>query len=209
MNASTTRRQLIGSAAALIGAAAVWWRGASQPAGALQAASRLDRAAVALEPAVRLRLVDGVDGVGRIGFPVQLPGDLVLLDNFGADRIFGAGAHEGIDIGRSDGQPGHPVVACVDGVLVTQELLAGNQGNSWALQGADGDAYRYHHLDEFAPGLAVGSTVVRGQVLGTMGSTGNPNAPHLHFEVRRGGPIGTPVDPVPLLPLPIDGVTVF
>ncbi len=178
-------------------------RGAARPAGALAAVPRLDTAANALEQAVRLRLNSGV------GFPVQLPGDLVLLDNFGADRLFGAGAHEGIDIGRRDGQPGHPVVACVDGVLVSQELLGRNQGNSWVLQGADGDAYRYHHLDEFAPDLTVGAAVVRGQVLGTMGNTGNPSAPHLHFEVRRGGPIGTPVDPVPLLPLPLDGVTVF
>ena len=203
MNASTTRRQLIGSAAALVGVGAVWLRGAARPAGALDTAPRLDTAAVALDQAVRLRLTS------EVGFPVQLPGDLVLLDNFGADRLFGSGAHEGIDIGRRDGQPGHPVVACVDGVLVAQEILGRNQGNSWVLQGADGDAYRYHHLDEFAPDLTIGTTVVRGQVIGTMGNTGNPSAPHLHFEVRRGGPIGTPVDPVPLLPLPLDGVTVF
>jgi murein DD-endopeptidase MepM/ murein hydrolase activator NlpD len=202
MNASTTRRQLFGSAAALVGAGAWWWRGMSAPAGALEATSELDAAAVALHAAVRLRLVS------EVGFPVQLPGELVLLDNFGDNRLFGSGAHQGIDIGRRDGQPGHPVVACVDGVLVTQEVLGRNQGNSWVLQGANGDAYRYHHLDEFSPDLAVGSAVVRGQVLGTMGSTGNPSAPHLHFEVRRGGPIGTPVDPVPLLPLPLDGVTV-
>jgi len=203
MNASTTRRQLIGSAAAFVGVSALWLRGSSAPAGAADVSARLERAAVALEPAVRLRLVTG------LGFPVQLPGDLILLDNFGADRLFGAGAHQGIDIGRRDGQPGHPVVACVDGVLVTQEILASNQGNSWVLQGANGDAYRYHHLEDFAPDLVVGSSVERGQVLGTMGSTGNPNAPHLHFEVRRGGPIGTPVDPVPLLPLPLGGVSVF
>lgn len=203
MNASTTRRQLIGSAAALVAASAVWLRGAASSVGAAGGATRFDGAAAALEPAVRLRLET------QLAFPVQLPADLVLLDNFGADRLFGAGAHEGIDIGRRDGQPGHPVVACVDGVLVSQEILAGNQGNSWVLQDANGDAYRYHHLQDFAPDLAVGSTVVRGQVLGTMGSTGNPSAPHLHFEVRRGGPIGTPVDPVPLLTLPIDGVTVF
>jgi murein DD-endopeptidase MepM/ murein hydrolase activator NlpD len=203
MNASTTRRQLIGSAAALVGVGAVWFRGTARPAGALDAAPRLDSAAVALDQAVRLRLMS------RVGFPVQLPADLVLLDNFGADRLFGSGAHEGIDIGRRDGQSGHPVVACVDGLLVAQEFLAGNQGNSWVLQGADGDAYRYHHLEEFAPDLTIGTTVVRGQVLGTMGNTGNPSAPHLHFEVRRGGPIGTPVDPVPLLLLPLDGVTVY
>jgi murein DD-endopeptidase MepM/ murein hydrolase activator NlpD len=203
MNASPTRRQLIGSAAALVVGGAAWLRSSPTPVGAVEVSGRLDRAAVALEPAVRLRASAG------LGFPVQLPGELVLLDNFGANRLFGSGAHQGIDVGRRDAQPGHPVVACTDGVLVTKEVLARNQGNAWVLQGANGDAYRYHHLQDFAPGLAVGSAVTRGQVLGTMGSTGNPSSPHLHFEVRRGGPIGTPVDPVPLLPLPLGGVAVI
>jgi murein DD-endopeptidase MepM/ murein hydrolase activator NlpD len=201
MNASTTRRQLIGSAAALVGAGIAWARRSSSSAAAVDT-SGIARAAAATEPAERLRMSRGV------GFPVQLPADLILLDNFGEPRLFGSGPHQGIDIGRRDAQPGHPVVACVDGVLVDQNVLTGNQGNSWVLLGADGDAYRYHHLDSFTPGLEVGSTVTRGEVLGTMGSTGNPNSPHLHFEVRAGGQTGTPVDPVPLLPLPLDGVTV-
>jgi peptidoglycan LD-endopeptidase LytH len=201
MNASTTRRQLIGSAAALVGAAAVWARLASAPAGA-EGTTGIVTAVGATEPAERLRLNS------EVGFPVQLPADLILLDNFGDPRLFGSGPHQGIDIGRRDAQPGQPVVACVDGVLVGQNVLTGNQGNAWVLQGANGDAYRYHHLESFALGLQVGSSVTRGQVLGTMGSTGNPSSPHLHFEVRKGGPTGTPVDPVPLLPLPLGGVTV-
>ena len=203
MNASPTRRQLIGSAAAVVGLGAVWLRNGSNPVDADTPTPRLDAAAVALQRAVRLRMVS------EVSFPVQLPGDLILLDNFGSARIFGPGAHQGIDIGRRDAQPGHPIVACVDGVLVDQNVLTGNQGNSWVLQGVNGDAYRYHHLQEFTAGLTVGSSVTRGQVIGLMGSTGNPNSPHLHFEVRRGGPIGTAVDPVPLLPLPLGGVTVY
>ena len=203
MNASPTRRQLIGSALATVGFGAAWLRVSSTPARAVDVSTRFDGAAVALEPAQRLRLIT------EVGFPVQLPGDLIVLDNFGAARLFGSGAHQGIDIGRRDAQPGHPVVACVDGILVEQNILTGNQGNSWVLQRANGDAYRYHHLEEFAPGLELGSAVVQGEVLGTMGSTGNPNSPHLHFEVRRGGPTGDPADPVPLLPLPLGGVIVI
>lgn len=201
MNASTTRRQLIGSAVALVGAVAVWGRRSSAPAAAVTT-SGIGSSAGATEPAERLGLNS------EVGFPVQLPADLILLDNFGEPRVFGSGPHQGIDIGRRDAQPGQPVVACVDGVLVGQNVLSGNQGNSWVLQGLNGDAYRYHHLEAFEPGLQVGSSVTRGQVLGTMGSTGNPTSPHLHFEVRKGGPTGTPVDPVPLLPLPLGGVTV-
>ncbi len=46
----------------------------------------------------------------------------------------------------------------------------------------------YHaHLDRVADGLADGSTVRQGDVIGYVGTTGNapPNAPHLHFQVMR------------------------
>jgi murein DD-endopeptidase MepM/ murein hydrolase activator NlpD len=178
------------------------WKLAGRVAHADGASQTLDAPAQALAPAVRIQPPN------RLTFPVQLPGDLVVLDNFGAPRTFGPGRHEGIDIGRRDQLPGHPLVACLDGVLVEQQILAPNQGNSWVLQAADGMAYRYHHLADFEPGLSVGDVVTRGQVIGTMGRTGNPNVPHLHFEARRGGPIGTPIDPFPLLPLPLPGVAV-
>ena len=161
--------------------------------------------ASALEPARRVRLDR------RIGFPVELSTDINLTDSFGDAR--GSRRHEGVDIWRRDRAPGHPLVACVDGVLVEQvrdgDPESYNQGNSWVLQAADGYAFRYHHLDEFAPGLDVGSIVKLGDVIGTMGATGNTNAPHLHFEVRPTGPIGTPVDPIDyLVPAPTE-VAVF
>ncbi len=165
----------------------------------------LQDAASALEPAERM----GVDR--RIAFPVEVHDDLVLLDTFG--RTQSGRLHQGIDIGRGDGASGDALLACVDGVLVEQvrvgDPLDYRQGNSWVLQAADGYAYRYHHLEEFAPGLEVGSTVAVGDVIGTMGATGNTDWPHLHFEVRPTGPIGTPVDPMDYLrPVP-DNITVF
>lgn len=43
----------------------------------------------------------------------------------------------------------------------------------------------YGHLDSFAPGIAAGSYVSKGQVIGTMGMTGNANGlRHLHFEAK-------------------------
>ena len=51
-------------------------------------------------------------------------------------------------------------------------------------------AYYYAHLDRYAPGLADGAAVRRGQVIGFVGSTGNADtaAPHLHFAIFRLGP---------------------
>ena len=64
----------------------------------------------------------------------------------------------------------------------------------------------YGHLDAYAPGLADGQPLVRGQKIGIVGTTGNApaNTPHLHFAVARSANInewwkGTAVNPYPLL----------
>ena len=65
-----------------------------------------------------------------------------------------------------------------------------------------GDSFFYAHLSAFATGLAVGSTVIRGQLIGFVGDTGDPGVGnyHLHFEVHPLG--GAAVDPYPLLTIP-------
>jgi murein DD-endopeptidase MepM/ murein hydrolase activator NlpD len=67
-------------------------------------------------------------------------------------------------------------------------------------------AYYYAHLDRYAPGLAEGMTLSRGDRVGDVGSTGNAaaDAPHLHFAIFRLGPEkqwwkGEPVNPYPLM----------
>jgi murein DD-endopeptidase MepM/ murein hydrolase activator NlpD len=146
----------------------------------------------------------------ELSFPCDTTGGIVLADNFGGDSYSkGPGGHMGVDMWRTDGQPGQPLLACVAGVLAGQRILAGAQGNAWIIEDANGDIYRYHHIERFEEGLAVGDVVQRGEVIAYMGSTGNADAPHLHFEVRRGGLTGPAVDPIPLLGLPLPNVTVI
>jgi murein DD-endopeptidase MepM/ murein hydrolase activator NlpD len=133
-------------------------------------------------------------------FPMDPMPRCVVGNNFGAvSKLYGAGAHEGVDI---SGTLGQHVFAVEDGVLSRQFLNTGAAGFGWELRPAAGDMrYRYFHLSGFAEGLTTGDTVTAGQLIGYVGDTGNPGAGnyHLHFEVR---PANVPVDPVPLLAIP-------
>jgi len=196
-HATHTRRRVIGSA--LTGIAAVCGAG-------LVGRRAVDAVGVLVdEPATSGTATAQRWSLDRgLAFPVDPTGGLVVFDNFGGySASSGACGHRGVDIWRADRAPGQPLVACTDGVLAGQRTDLGMaMGLAWILRHADGTSYRYHHLAAFAPGLAVGDRVRKGQVIGTMGSTGNAGAGvHLHFEVRLGGT--TPIDPMPLLrPLP-------
>ena len=143
-------------------------------------------------------------GVGLL-FPIDPHPRCVVGNNFGGhSKVFGSGGHEGVDIAADRGQQ---VFAVEDGVLY-RRFSGGSSGLGWGLWSDTDVKYRYFHLDELASGLDEGDTIVAGQVIGTVGDTGNaaPGGYHLHFEVRPGPhpQYGTapPVDPVPLLDIP-------
>ncbi len=119
-------------------------------------------------------------------------------DARGSERV-----HEALDVMAPEGTP---VLAAADGRI--EKLFTSDRGGLTIYQfDPTGTwSYYYAHLQAYAPGLAEGMQVRRGQVLGTVGSTGNadPSAPHLHFAVFRLTPerqwwTGTPVNPWPLL----------
>ncbi len=128
-------------------------------------------------------------------FPVDPTARSFVLDNFADCRSGGSRAHIGTDI---ISQRGAVVYAVADGTLSGQWHNISTAGFGWQLTAADGRRFRYFHLDRFAPGLARGDRVRRGDVIGYVGSTGNfiwvdgqqvedRNNIHLHFEVHPPG----------------------
>jgi murein DD-endopeptidase MepM/ murein hydrolase activator NlpD len=116
------------------------------------------------------------------------PTEGVLTSRFG--MRWGA-MHQGIDIGAPTGTP---IYAANDGTVI----FSGNQGGYGKMVIIDhGEGFQtaYAHQSRL---LAVsGDRVLRGQIIGMVGSTGNSTGPHLHFETRFKG---TAVDPLILLP---------
>jgi peptidoglycan LD-endopeptidase LytH len=92
--------------------------------------------------------------------------------------------HRALDILAARGTP---VLAADDGrvLRVRPNALGGN--TVYATDPEGRVVYYYAHLDAYQPGLAEGQTIARGDVLGTVGTTGNApkDTPHLHFQVMR------------------------
>lgn len=104
----------------------------------------------------------------------------------------GGGFHYGIDMFAPTGTP----AAAVKSGYVSYMAMNGGGGNEMHLAADDGNVYFYAHMAQFVGGPR---RVAQGEVIGTVGSTGNASGAHLHFEIRMGGANGQRVDPYPTL----------
>ncbi|MBQ9072809.1 MAG: peptidoglycan DD-metalloendopeptidase family protein [Bacilli bacterium] len=97
-------------------------------------------------------------------------------------QVFGEGNfHSGLDIAGTG--YGSNVYASNNGVIETMKY-AYNYGYHIIINHNNGYYTVYAHMSGFAPGLSVGSTVSRGDVIGYIGSSGWATGPHLHYEIR-------------------------
>lgn len=99
------------------------------------------------------------------------------IDPFNGQNSF----HEGIDF---PAEPGTTIVAAASGKVVTAEWHP-QYGKMIDIDHGNGLLSRYAHTSRML--VRVGDLVVRGQALGTVGSSGRSTGPHLHFEVRLNG----------------------
>jgi murein DD-endopeptidase MepM/ murein hydrolase activator NlpD len=118
-----------------------------------------------------------------------------LTDGFGGRRNpfggFSSEFHAGQDIATLWGTP---VVAAGNGTVIFAGWQSG-YGQLVVIDHGNGLTSRYGHLSKVE--VTVGQKLVRGEMLGRVGSTGRSTGPHLHFEVRVND---EPVDPLPYLP---------
>ncbi len=119
------------------------------------------------------------------------PTDCVLEPPATVDGVRYAHFHDGVDLAASLGTAVHAAAAgrviaagrVADGAVVV------------AIEHADGSITRYAHLAPDLP-VQVGTLVRQGDVIGSVGMTGNTTGPHLHFELWHNG---VAVDPMPWL----------
>ena len=108
--------------------------------------------------------------------------------------------HTGVDVNIN--VSGRSVVAVKSGTVVTSTALRNSSGGYRSygeyvvINHHDGTMTLYAHMTSGSRTVSQGQEVSQGQVLGTVGSTGNSTGPHLHFEVRVNGRC---VNPLPYL----------
>jgi murein DD-endopeptidase MepM/ murein hydrolase activator NlpD len=221
----------LGAASMLVLAAAVEW-GAPGVLGRVSSALRPE-ATPSAAPSVLPPAAPGPESVDSLPFPGVVPADpaaeappvaaappeagpddgglLIPVQGVKASSLVntyddarGQGRrHDAIDIMAARGTP---VVAVADGVVM--KLFQSERGGITLYELAPDrrTIYYYAHLDRYAPGIAEGQPLRRGQLLGYVGNTGDagPGNYHLHFEVSTTADPkkywgGTPQNPYPLL----------
>lgn len=143
--------------------------------------------------------------IRTIVFPVI--GKVTYYDDFGNPRDGGARKHEGQDL---MGKKMLPLVAAVDGTITSVNYPEESWGYALTIKDKDGYSYHYLHVNNdnpgtddgrgdgyfaYAPDIKSGNKVVKGQLVGYMGDSGNAETTtaHLHFEIRQ--PDRTPISP--------------
>ena len=124
--------------------------------------------------------------IGRLDWPV----DGAFLYRFGrfVNPNNTTTRWNGIGITAPEGT----VVKSVSGGTVAYAGGMGTYGNTVILEHGGGDYSVYGSLDKIS--VRKGARVVKGQTLGTVGVSDPALGPHLHFEIRRGGPAVDPAE---------------
>lgn len=121
----------------------------------------------------------------RFEYPLPASVPVTLGYGWGVDPETGEVAfHSGVDL---DASAGTPVMAVAHGIVAFAGQQ-GNYGNLVVVNHPGGRQTRYAQLSSIS--VSAGQTVEQGNPLGSVGSTGRANRPHLHFEIRLRSTVG-------------------
>ena len=127
----------------------------------------------------RLMSVGGV-APGKLSWPIT---GSYVSSGYKWRRLGGTTSfHGAIDIPSSTGTP---IKAAAGGVVIVARYY-GAAGRTVFIDHGGGMTTLYFHMNKIY--VSVGQTVVTGDVIGSVGTTGRTTGPHLHFEVRLRNP---------------------
>jgi murein DD-endopeptidase MepM/ murein hydrolase activator NlpD len=157
---------------------------------------------------------DGPAVSSRVVFPLPT-GTWIRTSGFGM-RDLGDTGHYKLHAGVDYAAPvGTPVLALADGVVASVETSP-TGGNMIVLDhtiagpnGTQRVGSAYLHLMDGSTTVSDGDVVTAGTQIAQVGTTGRSTGPHLHLEIRPGGPNARATDPEPWLaahsPAAVDG----
>ena len=132
-----------------------------------------DGEVAALPSAGRPAAIRGASGPNLDGY--------YLRPLIGGRKTQGLHGYNGVDIASYTGAP---VLASAAGSVIIARSSGwnGGYGNYIVISHQNGTQTLYAHLSGVA--VSAGENVIRGGIIGYVGSTGRSTGPHLHFEVR-------------------------
>lgn len=125
----------------------------------------------------KLKSMPSVNGIKLATKPVSG----TITSRYGVSSRIRKSDHTGLDIATSSGTP---IQVVADGT-VTNASYKGSYGNIVKVNHGNNVETWYAHTKEMK--VTVGQKVKAGDVIATVGSTGNSTGSHLHFEIRING----------------------
>ena len=120
-------------------------------------------------------------GKASLGISLIRPVSGTITSRFGVSSNIRRSSHTGLDIAAPTGTP---VKAAASGT-VTFSGWKGSYGNMLVISHGNGVQTYYGHCSKLY--AKNGQTVSQGDVVASVGSTGNSTGPHLHLEIRVNG----------------------
>jgi murein DD-endopeptidase MepM/ murein hydrolase activator NlpD len=89
---------------------------------------------------------------------------------------------------------GTPIMAVGDGTIEFAGWNNQGFGNFVSIHHNETYTTQYAHMSGFGAGIKKGVSVVQGQIIGYVGSTGNSTGPHLHYQIKKNGTLVNPLN---------------